>query len=66
VEQRLREQGLNGEAIAECFASVTADAGTLDVRELLGPVTDSGDEESYEKPSRKETGGAHSRKERTV
>jgi hypothetical protein len=37
VERELREvDGLSDEGIAQCFASVTEDPGTLDVAELLG------------------------------
>jgi RNA polymerase sigma factor (sigma-70 family) len=38
VERRLRtEAGLAERAVAECLASVSEDAGTLDLRDLLGP-----------------------------
>jgi RNA polymerase sigma-70 factor (ECF subfamily) len=37
VERQLRESGLNDDAVAECFAAVAADAGPLDLAELLGP-----------------------------
>lgn len=38
VERQLREDGgLNEAAIAECFASVLDDAGSLDLADLLGP-----------------------------
>jgi RNA polymerase sigma-70 factor, ECF subfamily len=37
VETRLRdEEGMTGEQIEECFASVVQDAGELDIAELLG------------------------------
>jgi RNA polymerase sigma-70 factor, ECF subfamily len=38
VERQLRESGLNGQGVAECFAAVAADPGPLDLAELLEPV----------------------------
>lgn len=59
VDRRLRQgAGLTDEAIAECFASVAADAGPLDLRELMGPVVPEG--------FRKETSAGHSKKEQRV
>jgi RNA polymerase sigma-70 factor (ECF subfamily) len=38
VEQQLRQAGMTGAEIAECFAAVSADAGPLDLNEILpGP-----------------------------
>jgi RNA polymerase sigma-70 factor (ECF subfamily) len=37
VDRHLREQGFDENAIAECFRSVGADAGDLDLGELIGP-----------------------------
>jgi hypothetical protein len=39
VERRLKEDGMPDAAIGECFASMAADPGPLDLRELIGPVT---------------------------
>ena len=62
VSRRLREEaGLTEAAIAECFASIAADAGPLDLRELVGPV-DPADQKSF----RKETAPGHSKKEQRV
>ena len=62
VDRRLRDEaGLTPEAIAECFASVAADAGPLDLRELVGPA-DPVDSEGF----RKETAARHSKKEQRV
>ena len=59
VSRRLRDEaGLSDDTIAECFASLAADAGSLDLRELVGaagPV----DLDSV----RKKTGPGHSKKE---
>ena len=59
VSRRLRDEaGLSDDTIAECFASMAADAGSLDLRELVGaagPV----DLDSV----RKKAGPGHSKKE---
>ena len=40
VEKHLKEEaGLTEAEIGECFASVTADAGPLDVRDMLGTAS---------------------------
>jgi hypothetical protein len=38
VERQLRDAGLNGDAIAECFAAVSSDPGSLDLTEVLEPA----------------------------
>ena len=41
AEERLRvRHGLDDRALAECFRSVTEDAGALDLAELLGKTAD--------------------------
>jgi RNA polymerase sigma factor (sigma-70 family) len=61
VERRLREEaGLTHEAIAECFASVAADPGPLDLWELVGPA------DPVDLTLRKETAIGHSKKEQRV
>jgi RNA polymerase sigma-70 factor (ECF subfamily) len=40
VERDLRIEGLSEAQIAECYASVTEDAGSLDVRDMLGSVSE--------------------------
>jgi len=61
VERQLREEiGLSHEAIGECFASIAADAGPLDLRELVGLA------DPVESRSRKERAAGHSKKEQRV
>jgi RNA polymerase sigma-70 factor (ECF subfamily) len=36
VERRLRDQGVSDDAMRECFASLAADAGPLNLRHLIG------------------------------
>jgi RNA polymerase sigma factor (sigma-70 family) len=40
VENQLRSDGLTAAEIAECVASVTEDAGTLDLRSVFGPAAE--------------------------
>ena len=58
------------EAIAECFASAASDAGSLDLRELIGPVnnhdTDADHNSDRQAGRRKETAAGRSTKEQRV
>ncbi len=41
IERQLREQeGMTADAVAECLASIVADAGSLDLAELIGATAE--------------------------